>query len=165
MSEIDIFNEDIWDTEPIAGFVVVPTNIGWKHNGENVMGAGLAKQAAERFPELPKLYGRWCKEKNRNLYLNESLRIICLPTKELNEEQPHLSWQKPSAPRLVLCSYLKLFRLANEWNDSSCSEEGIKYIKCPILGSGKGSIPKKDAIEYAEQFDWPENVKFFDKWR
>lgn len=155
MVDIAIFNDDIWDAEPIDGFVVIPTNIGWKSNGENVMGVGLAKQAAERFPELPKLYGRWCKEKNRKLYLNESLRVICLPTKDLNEEQPHLSWQNRSDPRLVICSYLKLFRFANECKD--------KYIKCPILGIDKGNISKKDAIEYVEQFDWPRNVKFFDK--
>jgi len=165
LGKIDVFNEDIWDAEPINGFVVVTTNVGWKRNGENVMGAGIAKQAAERYPELPKLYGRWCKEKGRNLYLNESLRVICLPTKELNKEQPHLSWKKPSEPRLVLCSYLKLFRLAKEWNNVNCSDERIKYIKCPIFGATNGQIPKNKAIEYAEEFDWPENVKFFERRR
>jgi len=165
MKKIVAFDEDIWDSSPITGYVVVPTNIGWKSNGENVMGAGLAQQAAERFPELPKIYGKWCKKKGNHIFVNDRLRIICAPTKTLNEEQPHLSWQRPSDPELVLYSYIKLLKLAKEWSVESCSSEGIKYIKCPILGSGKGNIPKEEAVEYAEQFDWTENVKFFDKWR
>ena len=159
MSKIDIYKEDIWDAKPIDGFIVVPTNIGWKKNGENIMGAGLAKEAAERYFELPKLYGKWCKEHSRNIYVNDKLRVICAPTKALNEEEPWLSWKNKSEPRLVLLSYMKILRLALGWLDGS----EIKSIKCPILGSGKGGITKNDAVECAEQFDWPKNVRFFEK--
>jgi len=165
MKKISIFNEDIWDSDPIAGYVVIPTNIGWKSNGENVMGTGLAQQAAERFSELPKMYGKWCKEKGDSIFVNDRLRVICAPTKLLNEEQPHLSWQKPSDPNLILRSYIKLQKLAEKWSNKDCSKEGIKYIKTPILGAGKRDILKKEAIAYAELFGWTENVKFFDNWR
>jgi len=159
MAKIEILEEDIWDAEPISGYIVVPTNIGWKSSGENVMGAGLAKQAADRYFELPRFYGKWCKEKGRNLYINDQLRVICAPTKPLNSDTPWLSWKSKSEPRLILSSYLKILRLAEEFK-----QKESKHIKCPILGAGKGGIPRKDAIEYVEQFDWPNNVKFFAKW-
>lgn len=51
---------NLWDfyrTESDC-FIVIPTNGVLKSNGEAVMGAGLAKQAAQRFPTLPQLLGQ-----------------------------------------------------------------------------------------------------------
>lgn len=45
---------DIWKCD---GFKVIPTNRTIKPNCCAAMEAGLALQAAERYPELPKLYG------------------------------------------------------------------------------------------------------------
>jgi hypothetical protein len=156
---------NIWDAEPIAGYVVVPTSIGWKHNGESVMGVGLAREASERFPELPKLYGTWCKINRKKIYVNDSLRVICVPIKPLNAEEPHLSWQGVADPELIMLSYIKLLKLAESWKNPNCSDEGVKYIKCCVLGVESGKIRKKDGINYAEQFSWPDNVSFFERER
>ena len=52
-------NGDIWNVEPKDAWIVVPTNVGWKRDGSNVMGAGLAKQARLKFKQLPYDYGKW----------------------------------------------------------------------------------------------------------
>jgi len=158
MSMIKIHSGNIWDEDPIDGYVVVPTNIGWKSNGEAVMGTGLAKLAAERFPELLKEYGRWCKENGNNIYVNDRLRVICAPIKVLNEDQPHLSWQRPADKKLVMCSYIKIHRLVTDWRDRN-------NLKCPVLGMGRKDIKREEAIELATQFDWPKCIKFFDEYK
>lgn len=51
---------NLWDFHrtDLECFIVIPTNGVLKANGDAVMGAGLAKQAAQRFPTLPKLLGQ-----------------------------------------------------------------------------------------------------------
>ena len=45
---------DIWEHHNDGSrYIVIPTNIGWKTNGHNVMGAGLALQAKTRYPSSP----------------------------------------------------------------------------------------------------------------
>lgn len=60
-----VINQDIWKyaEENAVDFLCIPTNGFTKHGGENVMGAGLAKQAANRFPEIPKLLGSYLQGK------------------------------------------------------------------------------------------------------
>ena len=49
-------NCDIWDLSMDYAIVIL-TNIGWRKDGNNVMGAGLAKQASEK-PRRPRHHGR-----------------------------------------------------------------------------------------------------------
>lgn len=46
---------NIWSFLNVSDAIVIPTNGFVKKNGENVMGAGLAKQASTMFPTLPKM--------------------------------------------------------------------------------------------------------------
>jgi len=84
---------DIWTYHQRGAWAVIPTNTTVNSKGEAVMGAGLAKQAAERYPGLPRMYGEtlklyanqrfdWCTE------FFEEFRLVCLPTKD--------DWRKPS---------------------------------------------------------------------
>ena len=57
-------NGDIWNwlSEPHNCEVVIPTNIGWKADGSNVMGAGIAKQAILRYGrDIAAWYGAICR--------------------------------------------------------------------------------------------------------
>ena len=83
---------NIWIEHKMGSYIVIPTNAGWKGNGDNIMGAGLAKDAMKRFPELPRLYGAYCQVKTPRVVFDE-FRLILVPSKPLNEKQPWLSWQ------------------------------------------------------------------------
>ena len=48
---------DLWQFYAVGEVIAIPTNGIVKSNGDAVMGAGLAKDAASRFPDLPKWLG------------------------------------------------------------------------------------------------------------
>lgn len=50
---------DIWDYHSKGRWIVITTNGTVKNNGEAVMGRGVALQAKQRFPQLPKKVGSW----------------------------------------------------------------------------------------------------------
>ncbi len=164
---IKIYKENIWqnhlnNTIPII-WVVVPTNVGWKSNGCNIMGKGLALEAKNLFPSLPKLYGEWCKSNGDELYINEDYKIICAPSKSLNKELPWLSWKDNATLDQVHSSYEKLFKLALTWSVSS-DDKGQSLIKCPLLGIGNGQLTKESIIDMLdEKWEGLINVRFVEK--
>jgi len=94
---------DIWSYEN-THLIVIPTNIGWKKDTfENVMGKGLALQAAKKYPGFPAWYGFQC----RNLGCATPVLVypegplIAFPTKQLNGGKPWMSWQNKSDLRLI----------------------------------------------------------------
>ena len=48
---------NLWDREKEADVIVVTTNSFVKRNGEVAMGRGIALEAKNRYPQLPKLFG------------------------------------------------------------------------------------------------------------
>jgi len=138
---------NIWDFYDIGNtFIVIPTNLGWKSDGTNVMGRGLAKQAAKRFPSLPKEYGRFCKElakkKELLLYLDEVKRLILLPSKPLNVSKPWLSWTGKADIQMVIKSLTSL----KEW-----VVETSRFVGLPLLGTGNGGLDKKAVLDITEK--------------
>ncbi len=123
------YHGDIWNLHP-EHFVVVPTNLGWDHAGLNVMGAGLAKQAADRFPDLRRRYGGLCRDGEKGLIVFYDLKLIMFPTKGLNEQQPWLSWRSLSDLSLVA-----LARVA------------ARPIAVPLVGCGHGGLPVTKVTE------------------
>ena len=125
---------DIWNYHHDQSWVVVPTNIGWKkHTSENVMGAGVAEQAAQRYPELPYLYGKWCRDRRTRtpVLTAPHLRLILFPVKPLRVAEPWLSWQQPAALGLVMQSILELGKL--DYTDD-CP------VYLPLVGCGNGKL-------------------------
>ncbi len=57
---------DLWAWQAERRWIVIPTNIGWKKDGANPMGAGVALQASEMYPELANWYGARCKKFGEN---------------------------------------------------------------------------------------------------
>lgn len=107
---------DLWRLHTKGCWVVVTTNIGWKSDGANVMGAGVAKQAAERFPDLPLWYGTLCRKYREEVgaVLYNPGRLVLIPTKPLNRVAPQLSWQQDSSLELVEQSVLQLAQVLVE---------------------------------------------------
>src|SRR3954466_10328708 len=104
---MNIVSGNIWNYLS-THWITVTTNEGWNSKGDNIMGAGLAKQAAQRYPDLPKLYGKFLREhpgeRTYFTYMSQWLephRLIMYPTKALNPNAPHLSWRSKSSVELI----------------------------------------------------------------
>lgn len=151
-STVKTLEGNIWDLSTPADTIVIPTNVGWKSSdGKNPMGKGLAFQASKRFRFLPKLYGDFCK-KYKNLTPILPIRVprwchilLLVPTKELNEDKPYLSWHgNTSADALVT----RLKQLQHFAQSFVITGETYPYytpdrrILVPALGSGHGGLPK-----------------------
>lgn len=116
--------------------VVIPTNIGWKNNGENVMGRGLAAQCAERFPDVPAWYGDICQAcgPNTPVVVHPEHGLIFFPTKPLDYDDPNLSWRGQSSLKLIRRSAVQLARLR------------LGPVAVPLVGCGNGGLRELDVM-------------------
>ena len=115
---------NIWNWHDAGAYIVVPTNGYVKKNGECVMGRGIARQAAIKFPNLPKELGRAIMHTGNRVYVFDGLRIITFPVKH--------NWWERADPELIEKS-------ANELRD------GIyialdELVVMPRVGCGNGRL-------------------------
>lgn len=132
--------------------IVIPTNIGWTKAGENVMGRGLAKQAAKRFPDLPKVLGKKyqiihtgrCRTRYPSVNdkppvlivrPNDKFELVFLPTKKL-VRPAYLSWKQPSDLRFIAkgLHYLR---------DYTLTQLKKPRLAIPLIGAGNGKLDEK----------------------
>ena len=125
---------DIWEFYNKGYYVVIPTNLGWKRNGANVMGRGLALQAAKLFPDLPQSYGQACQDGLAKPYYVYEPRLILLPSKPLDEQNPQLSWTAKAS--------LKLIRSGVSLLGSGLFQK----VAIPIVGCGNGELAPRDIV-------------------
>ena len=122
---------DLWSYP--ADFRCVPTNGIVKPNGCLVMGAGVAKVAAEKYPQLPDRLGRLVTIfGNKPFFFNE-IGIISFPTKN--------HFKDPSDIGLIIASAKEI---------AAFVEIHDKTIVLPRVGTGFGGlnwIDVKAAIE------------------
>jgi len=112
-------NGDLWNGGP-ARWRVVPTNLVVG------MGGGIARQAAVRFPELPRLYGGHLRgDLRRRLFWWPLGGIVCLPTR--------VRWRQDS-DRELLEGGLREFGAA-------CVLLTLGDIRLPRIGAGLGGCP------------------------
>lgn len=127
---------DIWFWHKLGNYIVVPTNAGYRSDGANVMGAGIAKEAATRFSELPYKYGEYCKKMSPHTVF-DSWRLICVPSKRINLNHPYLSWKNDADYKYV--------EEGLTWLDTNVSliksvgTQG-KQIYVPLIGAGNGGL-------------------------
>lgn len=125
---------DIWACEK-THLIVIPTNIGWKRTGENVMGRGLALQAERKYPQLPLWYGQQCEKRRTETPVlgYEHAPLILFPVKPLNEDQPSLSWKSKASLDLIERSARQLSELCPDWD-----------IAVSLVGCGNGGLEMAD---------------------
>jgi hypothetical protein len=152
---------NIWDYYDRGFWAVIPTNHGWNSKGYNVMGRGLAKQAADKFPDLPRQYGasnrRDARAQALMVFIIADMRLIMFPTKALNLAAPHLSWKADSTlPMIEACS-----RYLREWiilrtTDSSLRAIGGEHVDAPVaiplVGCGEGRLNRTDVLPILERY-------------
>lgn len=122
---------DLWEYP--AEYRVVTTNAILRSNGCLVMGAGVAKQARDRFPGLDKKLGDLVKRYGNRPFLCREEDLITLPTKT--------NWREKSCPTLISRSVMELVRIVNKFNIASvvmtrpgCGNGGLEWSQVkPLL--------------------------------
>ena len=120
---------DIWlglqaDT---VGAICVTTNGVVKKDGRLVMGAGIAKQARDRFLGIDAFAGdavRWNGNKTQVIWLSGATDIIALPTKDHCRDPSPVSLITKSIEELVILS----------------DENGYNKVLLPRPGCGHGGL-------------------------
>ena len=153
---------DIWDYHNKNSFICIPINLGWTKDNKNVMGAGLAKQAKEKFKDLDKDIGEYCRLRSEILEenwlfdydfsLDYKRRLQYFATKPLNVKEPWLSWKQNSSLEVIKNS---CYILQNILISSSTVFKSNFYL--PLVGCGNGKLNKSDVLpilqEYFNNFD------------
>jgi hypothetical protein len=136
---------DIWIYYREGSWIVIATNIGWKKNGANPMGAGIAAKAADLYPELPGWYGARCKKYKANTAVCpfEPGRFFLFPTKSLDEQRPWLSWQAAASIHRIRRSAYQLAELAKILRSQN---KVPGEIILPMVGCGNGRLSPKDVV-------------------
>jgi O-acetyl-ADP-ribose deacetylase (regulator of RNase III) len=120
--------------------ICITTNGIVKKNKEAVMGAGIALEASNRFPELPKILGQKLIELGNKVFLlheDESYSIVSFPTKN--------HWKDKSDLKLIKKSILELVKLTQE--------KGWNKIVLPRPGCGNGGLDWKEVKKYVSYLD------------
>jgi len=92
---------NIWDYHKEGKWVCITTNGNVNTKGEAVMGAGIALQAKQRFPLVPKELGLQIKGSGNHLTYNNKIGLIFFPTKNDFWEPSSMDLIKQSLTELV----------------------------------------------------------------
>lgn len=125
-------NYNLWDYP--AEFRCITTNGILNSRDELVMGAGVALQAKQRYPELPEILGRLVKQLGNIPYIIEDLGIISFPTKN--------HWKYPSLLSLIEKNAKLIVELVDDYE--------IKSVVMPKIGTGNGGLNWEDVRKVIE---------------
>jgi len=154
---IEIVKTSIFETN--ADVLINPVNTA------GVMGAGVAKQFKQRFPQMYQAYRKACQQGQVYIYLNGSkvrikphvwihpqhkFIILNLPTKT--------HWKYPSQYEYVIAGLLWLRKNYNKLCNALGRE--IKTIAMPWIGCGLGGLNKQKVLEIIVKtlYDLPCNI-------
>lgn len=87
---IQVSEEENYVKSHRLGYICIPTNGRYNSGGLAVMGAGLAKDAANKFPELPEKLGRLLMNFNNQVFRFSKEKIFIFPTKNDWREKSNL---------------------------------------------------------------------------
>ncbi len=117
---------DLW-TYP-ADMRCITTNGFVKLNGHAVMGRGCAREAAQKWPELPKELGTVLMAKGNKVRIYEPAPLVTFPVKH--------AWFEKADPDLIVKSAKELVALTDL--------EGWKSVVIPRPGCGNGQLKWED---------------------
>jgi hypothetical protein len=139
---MNILRANIWSYHP-EHWIVIPTNIGWKKNGENVMGRGLAQQAAAKFPGLASWYGQVCRDDAPRTWVKMCIKhsLLMFPVKPLGAD-PSMAWKQKAALDLIEHSARQLRNII--WNYA------MKVVM-PMVGCGNGGLRREEVLPILEK--------------
>ena len=126
--------EEVIDLWTVDGWKVITTNGFVKNNGCAVMGRGCAKEAAQRYPNLPSLLGQALRYGNQ-VYVWREYGIITFPVKD--------NWWEKASLQLIEKSAKELVQAVKTWK----MEDKI-YLPRP--GCGNGGLDWKEVKKVIE---------------
>ena len=132
---------NLWDFHKEGYTVVIPTNLYITTNG-NIMGAGLAKDAAERWPLLREEYTSRIRLGMPRVW-DPGKHIILLPVKP--------SMTRDGWPGWMGKANVSMIEDGVQWMNEM--KFGKRPIACPLLGCGAGWLAKKDILPILERLD------------
>lgn len=149
---MEIRNCNIWDLKETHA-ICIPTNLGWRNDGHNVMGRGLAKQASRKFRGLAKFVGQSYRRiqtkfhtGNSDVSINQltpiistiikDTELIMIPSKKLIKP-PYMSWKQKSDPRLISRA---LWHLREEISEGNFHR---MFFAIPLIGAGNGELTEE----------------------
>ena len=142
-------NGDIWSDKSLD-VICILTNGTIKSNGENIMGGGIALEAAIRMPYLPKHYGSMIKSYGLHLqaaavYNNNGKQqtILAFPTKY------HISFNADT--KLIMQSFAEL--------QTFCNIFPMYKVGLPRPGSGLGGL-EWDKVKDILQYMWDDKQEY-----
>jgi hypothetical protein len=115
---------NLWTIHDRGCIIVVTTNGVLNHQGRAVMGRGVAKQAADRFPNLPWRLGDWIRYHGNYAHYFESLSLITMPVKHY--------WHQKADLNLIARSAEYLMQIANVFR--------LQEVYMPRPGCGNGNL-------------------------
>lgn len=128
--------EAVGDVFEYTGADALCIPICWvlKKNGEAVMGAGVAREAAKRWPTLPRVFGEQIQRApdapHVPIYAMGDFWLACVPTKR--------GWRDPSDLSLIAASVADLVYQAGGF--------GWQTVVLPRLGCGLGGLSWPDQV-------------------
>ncbi len=113
---------DIWERHEKGQWVVITTNGSVRHDGAAVMGRGVAREAAIKFPDLPITLGDCIQTRGNRVHAFSTFRLFAFPVKE--------EWPQRASMRLIEQSAYQLVALVNALKLSQV------YMVRPGCGNG-----------------------------
>ena len=115
---------NLWDFHAQGHYICITTNGTVRSDGACVMGRGIAKQAANKFPQLPYQLGSMLKKSGTNCVRILVPSIIAFPVKH--------HWREEADIELIHRSSIELVRVVTELGES--------HIYLPRPGCGNGRL-------------------------
>ncbi|MBP3781634.1 MAG: macro domain-containing protein [Butyrivibrio sp.] len=135
---------DLFENPSDGDAICVSTNGVVKRDGCAVMGAGIAKEFADRWGRLPALLGAKIKDRGNHVYgllyvrdveKDTKYAILSFPTKEHFKDKSDIELIKRSCKELVILT----------------DNKGFKNVYLPLPGCGLGGLKKEDVVPELEK--------------
>lgn len=155
---------NMWDIYDQTDLFLITANSSLNNKGELIMGAGIAKEVKEKFPNLSLKFGQSLKEKLKNNFENnlphdfyglflfpgiENIRIGLFQTK--------FHWSNPSNLYLVFLSTAELLKEIFLCDEHSW---GYSRIDLNFPGIGKGQLSREEVLPIISVL--PDNVHIWE---
>ena len=139
---IQVERGDIWAFEK-THLIVIPVNVGYRRDGANPMGRGVAMEAARRYPEFPAWFGAKCMELGADTPVLRfpSTPLLAFPTKPFNRANPAMSWKSKADLGLIERGVKQL----SEW-------PGRDLVATPMPGTGNGGLEMSDVRPILDKY-------------
>lgn len=129
---MEVISGDLWSFYDQGHYAVIPTNLTTRRDGAAIMGRGVAQQAVQRFPKLPRWYGVKLRADIYFTIFHEQ-RLVMFPVKDDWRERADLELIKSSCIALRAEALRTGFRAA-----------------LPLVGCGFGELSEEQVIPLLE---------------